>query len=91
MKTSGDLNEKQEHFVDNVLLGSKHLLGLINNILDLSKVEAGKMELFIEKISVPGTINETTDLIKERAAKYNVILKKDFDSNLTLSDYLPFL
>lgn len=79
---AGELNGEQGHFVDNVLTSSKHLLALINDILDLSKVESGKMNLDIEKIYLPGVINETLALIKERAAKRNVIIKRDFDSQL---------
>ncbi|MDP2752932.1 MAG: HAMP domain-containing sensor histidine kinase, partial [Nitrospirota bacterium] len=54
----------------------------INDILDLSKVEAGKTELVFEKISVPEAINESIILIKEKAAKHNIIIKKEFDPEL---------
>lgn len=77
-----ELTEKQQHYVDNVLLSSNHLLGLINDILDLSKVEAGKIDLVIEKISLPAVINETLSLIKEKAAKHNVQLEKELDAQL---------
>ena len=80
--TAGELNEKQEHYVDNVLISSKFLLGLINDILDLSKVEAGKMELIIEKLSVPMIINETIILLKEKATNHGIILKTELDSEL---------
>lgn len=81
-KAAGELNEKQVHYVHNVLASGKHLLYLINDILDLSKVEAGKMELSIEKISVPETINETIDLIKEKAIKHNVVMKTELDPDV---------
>jgi len=81
-KVPGELNEKQEHYVDNILTSGNFLLNLINDILDLSKVEAGKMELVIEKISVPETINETIILIKEKAMKHNISLKKELDPQL---------
>ncbi len=80
--TAGELNGEQEHFVENVLTSSKHLLALISDILDLSKVESGKMELVIEKIYLPDVINDTFALAKEIAAKRNVIIKRDFDSQL---------
>ncbi|MFH0904364.1 MAG: PAS domain-containing sensor histidine kinase [Methanobacteriota archaeon] len=83
-KTIGELNEKQEHYIDNVLESSKHLLALINDILDLSKVEAGKIELVIEKISVPEAISESVTLIKERAMKHSVVIKKDIDPQLEI-------
>ncbi|VVB92672.1 Methyl sulfide methyltransferase-associated sensor [uncultured archaeon] len=81
---AGELNEKQEHYVDNVLVSGKHLHDLINNILDIARIEAGKMELVIEKISVPEVINVAVAFIKENAAKRNVVLKKDFDPRLDI-------
>ncbi|MBU3966960.1 MAG: cell wall metabolism sensor histidine kinase WalK [Euryarchaeota archaeon] len=84
-KMFGELNEKQEHHVDNILTSGNFLLNLVNDILDLSKVEAGKMELVIEKIHVPQVMNESLILIKEKAIKHNVKLKLDLDPKL---DYI---
>jgi two-component system cell cycle sensor histidine kinase PleC len=81
-KSQGELNKKQMLFVENILKSSKHLLGLINNILDMAKIETGKLEMVIEEISVPDTINEILKLIKENAAGSNIILKKKFDPEL---------
>ena len=81
-KENGELNQKQEHYMDNVLTSGRHLLSLIDGILDISRIEAGKMELDIEKVSISETITETLTLIKEKAAKKNVILKKEFDNEL---------
>jgi len=81
-KGAGGLNEKQVHYVDNIMASGKHLLNLINDILDISKVEAGKMELSIEKISVPETINGMIDLIKENAIKHNVVMKTKLDPDV---------
>ncbi len=81
-KKPGKLNEKQEFFMDNILASSKHLLDLINGILDLAKIESGKLELVVEEISVPHTIDETLKLLKENAAKRNIILKTEFDPAL---------
>ncbi len=75
----GELNEKQEEYVDYVHSSGKFLLSLINDILDLSKVEAGKIELVPEKISLSDTVNETLNLINEKAAKHNVILEVELD------------
>ncbi|MFA4935514.1 MAG: MASE3 domain-containing protein [Candidatus Methanoperedens sp.] len=80
--TAGELNEKQKRFVDNINKAGDFLLNLINDILDLSKVEAGKIELAPEKMSVPVTIKETLSLIKEKAMKHNVLLKTEFDPEL---------
>ncbi len=81
-QTAGELNDKQERYVENVLNSSKFLLNLINDILDLSKVEAGKIELIIERISVPVVISETIALLKEKASKNKVALRKDIDPEL---------
>lgn len=81
-KKTGDLNEKQELFVGNILKSSEHLLNLISNILDMTKVEAGKIELAIEKVSVPATLDETLGLVEQIAAKHNVVLKREIDPQL---------
>ncbi len=82
----GELNPKQQHYIDNVIVSSNFLLALINDILDLSKVEAGKIELVIEKSSIQGVINETLSLIKEKALKHNVVLNKELDPELPQMD-----
>src|SRR3990172_10086717 len=81
-KTAGELNQKQERYVENVLTSSNFLLNLINDILDLSKVDAGKIELVFEKISVPEVINQTINLLKEKASKNKVLFRKEFDPEL---------
>ena len=52
-KLFGDVNEKQEDYLSDIHSSGKHLLGLINDILDLSKVEAGRMELELSTFDVP--------------------------------------
>ena len=76
MKTIGDLNDKQEGYVDNIRYGGKHLLNVISDILDLSKLDAGKMELVIENISIPETLDRTIVMLEEMAKKSNVSLIK---------------
>ncbi|HWR26542.1 MAG TPA: PAS domain S-box protein [candidate division Zixibacteria bacterium] len=80
----GELNEKQEKFVDNVLTSGKHLLNIINDVLDLSKIESGKMELSMEKISLPALINESIVLIKETASRHYVTVKEELDPEIDL-------
>jgi signal transduction histidine kinase len=79
---AGELNEKQKHYVNNIHTSSQFLLTLVNDILDLSKIEAGKIELAPEKMSVPLTVNETISLLKENAIKHKVLLKTEFDPEL---------
>ena len=83
------LDKKQLHYLDNVITSSKFLLNLINDILDLSKVEAGKIELVIEKVSLPEIMNETLSLIKEKATKNKVKLKQELDPELMHIDVDP--
>ncbi|MFA5157174.1 MAG: ATP-binding protein [Candidatus Omnitrophota bacterium] len=71
----GPLNEKQKKYVDNINTSGRHLLSLINDILDLSKVEAGKMELEPENLSLKKDVLEPSlVLLQEKARKHNVCL-----------------
>lgn len=78
----GKLNQKQEFYIDNILASSKHLLDVINDILDIAKVEAGKLELLIETVPLPGTISEILSLMNEMAKMKKTILKKELDPQL---------
>lgn len=85
-KVAGELSEKQEHYLDNILINSRQLLDLINDVFDLIRIETENMELNIEQFSVPLAIEDTIALFKEKAAKRNVILKKELDPQLELID-----
>ncbi|CAG0957807.1 MAG: PAS domain-containing sensor histidine kinase [Candidatus Methanoperedens sp.] len=80
--TQGKLNQKQSFFVDNILASGKHLLDLINNFLDLAKIEAGKLELVLEEIFVIEILNDILKLFKENAQEHNLIIEKEFDPEL---------
>ncbi len=84
MNMNQTLDEKNKHYTDNILTSGKFLLKLINDILDLSKVEAGKIELVIEQISVPSVIDEVLILLKEKANAHNVILRKEIEPMIPL-------
>ncbi len=60
----GTLNDRQRRYVNHVNSSGKHLLRLINDILDLSKIEAGKMELIIENVSVHTTFDDTVETLR---------------------------
>ena len=79
----GPVNEKQAKYVNNVLVSGKHLLQLINDILDLSKVEAGKIELVCEDFSVSDAINEVKTLTASIAAKKSIMVDLSVDEGLT--------
>ena len=71
----GELNEKQAEYIDDIHASGKHLLSLINDILDLSKVEAGRMELDVTTFSVAMAIDNALTLIKERAGRHGITLE----------------
>ncbi len=65
----GELNAKQAEYVDDIHASGHHLLSLINDILDLSKIEAGRMELDVSRFEVAGSIDQALTLVRERAAR----------------------
>lgn len=68
----GPLNEKQKRFMGHILQDSRHLLELINDILDLSKIEAGRLELQREQIDFAGCLEEVIAGIPQQAAAKNM-------------------
>ena len=62
----GELNEKQAEYTDDILSSGRHLLSLINEILDLSKVEAGRMELEVATFDLPLAIDNARTFVRER-------------------------
>jgi signal transduction histidine kinase len=71
-KSFGDLNENQEDYLKDVHHSSHHLLSLINDILDLSKVEAGKLELQVETVNIEALLKNSIVMIKEKAIKHSI-------------------
>jgi protein-histidine pros-kinase len=82
----GNLNETQKDYVNDIHNAGEHLLLIINDILDLSKVEAGKMELVNEKFSVHEMLEETITLIKFKAIKHHIKIIRDIDFQLEFMD-----
>jgi signal transduction histidine kinase/DNA-binding response OmpR family regulator len=74
-KISGELNEEQIDFVNDIHSSGLHLLQMINDILDLSKIEAGKLELQYEIFPVPETIDDVYTIVKGLASKKHLKLK----------------
>jgi signal transduction histidine kinase len=70
----GELNEKQDDYLKDIFSSGKHLLSLINDILDLSKIEAGRMELDVENFDVPAALGNALTLVRERAQRHGIAL-----------------
>jgi signal transduction histidine kinase/HAMP domain-containing protein len=75
----GELNPKQDEYLQDVLSSGRHLLSLINDILDLSKVEAGRMELELARFDLPQAMQDTLVLVRERAARHGIELHLEVD------------
>jgi len=73
-KSFGDLNPTQEEYLSDVIHSSHHLLSLINDILDLSKIEAKKMDLQISDIRLKHVLQTGLTMIKEKAMKHGISL-----------------
>ena len=78
----GELNEKQAEYTDDILTSGRHLLSLINEILDLSKVEAGRMELELATFDLPLAIDNARTFVRERATKHGINLDVNVDERL---------
>jgi PAS domain S-box-containing protein len=81
-KYFGPLTEKQEEYVTDILSSGKHLLELINDILDLSKIEAGKMTLELSSVRIADLVRQSLTMVREKAAKHGIALDLEIDSAL---------
>jgi signal transduction histidine kinase len=70
----GEINDKQTEYLEDILSSGRHLLSLINDILDLSKIEAGRMELELSTFSVPAVLDTAMALVRERALRHGIAL-----------------
>lgn len=81
----GSLNPKQNEYVDDILKSGQHLLQLINDVLDLAKVEAGRMEPHIEPLDPRIAIQDSLEMIRVQAERGGIALSAE------LPDHLPML
>jgi len=80
----GPLQPKQRRYVDNILTSGRHLLTLINDILDLSKVEAGKMEIKRERIALASLLSDTATLIRGMADRKGIAVDVEVPGQIIL-------
>ena len=73
----GELNDRQAEYVQDILDAGRHLLALLNDVLDLSKVEAGRMDLDITTFPAGDSIQSVLALVRERAGQIGVELRFD--------------
>ena len=78
-KSYGELNEVQTEYLNDVMISSNHLLALINDILDLSKVEAGKFELHPTRVNLRNLLENSFMMIKEKAEKHGIKLSHNIE------------
>ena len=88
----GELNERQDEYLRDILSSGRHLLELLNEILDLSKFEAGRMEMEPSIFSIRAALEYGISMVRERASMHDIALSLDLDPRLNLinSDELRF-
>jgi signal transduction histidine kinase/DNA-binding response OmpR family regulator len=80
----GPLNERQQRYIKHIHTGGKHLLSLINDILDLSKIEAGRLQLTIESVAMRTTFGEVLDTMRPLADKKSQMLLGEAPAGLSV-------
>ncbi|GAB4536434.1 MAG: hypothetical protein Fur0020_04440 [Thermodesulfovibrionia bacterium] len=83
-KTAGAINETQKRYITNILNSGRHLLQLVNNVLDLARIEAGRLQLSCESFPAEGAINEVMMVLKAFAEKKMLNLTADIDESIEL-------
>jgi signal transduction histidine kinase len=78
----GTLNDKQSEYLQDIMSSGRHLLSLINDILDLSKIEAGQMELELAAFDLPLALENALTLVRERAGRHGIGLHLTADADL---------
>jgi signal transduction histidine kinase len=82
----GELNDKQAEYIGDIAESGRHLLALINDILDLSKVEAGRMELDLADVDAGKTIAHTLSLVRERAERCSIVIGSNVEAVTVRAD-----
>jgi signal transduction histidine kinase/CheY-like chemotaxis protein/HAMP domain-containing protein len=82
----GELTQRQKEYITDIYQSGQHLLSLINDILDLSKIEAGKMSLDLEAVSVEELVETSLSVIREKATAHRIKLHCCIEDNLPMID-----
>lgn len=77
-----ELNDKQRGYLSKIVLSGEHLLGLINNLLDMSKIEAGKLELDCTDFSIHGVMDRARNLLEDKARNKGLEIQVEADPRL---------
>jgi len=85
----GPLNDRQLRYVENILRSGEHLLTLINDILDLSKIEAGAVEVEREPVNLKEVLEWSLTMQSERAKKHNISLDLEVDGDIGIIETDP--
>lgn len=88
-ETYGGLNERQKKYLGNIVVSSRHLLQLINDILDLAKVEAGTIGIRLEQLSLSDAINTVRSVVEPLADKKDIEIIVELEDDLGLVDADP--
>ena len=81
-KMFGEVNEKQLEYLEDIHSSGQHLLALINDILDLSKIEAGRMELELSRFDLAGLLGDALMLVRERAGRHAIALQLEVEPGI---------
>ncbi len=84
MGTIGPINEQQKEYLGHIVESSTHLVVLINNILDMSKIEAGRGELDVSEFSLPDLIHQAAAMFSDQSLRHRIALETEIEDDITL-------